>query len=73
MDQQLQGLADIDPLLPLDTESGELIVLDAVLMEPERLTDHLSFRCVLELAERADQRLILLLAEGADACVQRGQ
>lgn len=63
MDQVLQGLADIDPLFPLLTELRVLVHLDAVLVEVERLADHLGLLLVLKLAEGANERLIDLLAE----------
>jgi len=67
VDEKLQSLADVDPLLSLDAESRVLIKLNAVLMEPERLPNHLGARCILIFAERSNKGLILLLAERADA------
>ena len=66
MHQQLQGLADIDPLLALHTELGVQVQFDAVLMEVQRLANQLGLLFVLKLAEGAHERVVCFPAEGAE-------
>ena len=63
VNQHLESLANVDPLLPLDAEARVLIELNAVLMEVQRLAYHVCFCRVLILAEWPNQWLVFLLAE----------
>ena len=54
VDEQLQSLANVDPPFAFDTKTRELVKLNAVLVEPERLADHLGLCSVFVFAEGAD-------------------
>jgi len=56
VDQQLQSLANVDPLLSLDAKARKLVELHAVLVEEERLSNHLRLSSVFKLTEWTDQR-----------------